>query len=73
MEITFLPGNDEHCFQDTIRYLCLLPWDIYNAILEKSEEEPEDSWIPLNVQQGDSVTVNLLLDAGVLWLARQRQ
>lgn len=64
VEIAFLPGNDEQCFQETTRYLCLLPWDIYTLILEKSGEEPEDSWIPLNVQQGDSVTVNLLLDAG---------
>jgi hypothetical protein len=31
-EIHFLPGFSEECFQDTSRYYCLLPQDIYQLI-----------------------------------------
>lgn len=60
IEITFLPGYNEQSFQETTRYLCLLPRDIYDLIVVESEEEPEDGLVPMDIQQENTIAVNLL-------------
>ena len=60
VEITYLPGYDEQCFQETTGYFCLLPQDLYNIIVEK--EETIDGLPPSDTQQIDNIAVNLLLD-----------
>lgn len=60
VKITYLPGYDEQCFQETTGYFCLLPQDLYNIIVEK--EETIDGLPPSDTQQIDNIAVNLLLD-----------
>ena len=60
IEITFLPGYNEQSFQETTRYLCLLPRDIYDLIVVEPEKEPEDGWAPLDIKQENTIAVNLL-------------
>lgn len=68
VEITFFPGHGEQCFQETTGYYCLLPLDLYNAIVEEAGVISEASSSPSDTV--DSIEVNLLIGKGYSGVAK---
>lgn len=61
VQITLLPGNNEDSFQETSRYICLLPKDLYDLIINRGEEESEAGLSSPENEQGKILEVNLFL------------